>query len=151
MLIIYNVLLTWQLNKSGAGSGVYEFDSVVIGHDVFTKLYELPYTSSNVRRYQKYDEYAVVNYHHQRSIHCWAHIYQENINNMLFFLKHGVLSHAESLATLNNLGTWCLNGLRHLFHSFRYITQCTFKPMHVYKLSFITDKHSIFNYVHSKF
>ena len=53
--------------------GVYEFDSVVIGHDVFTKLYGLPYTSSNVRRYQKYDEYAVANYHHQRSIHYWAH------------------------------------------------------------------------------
>ena len=67
---IYNVFLTWQLNKSGAGSGVYEFDSVVIGHDVFIKLYGLPYASSNVRRYQKYDEYAVASCHQQRSIHC---------------------------------------------------------------------------------
>ena len=48
----------------------------------------------------------------------------------------------------NNFDTWQLNGPRHLFYSFCCTTQCIFEPLHVYELSFNTDKYGVYIYIY---
>ena len=43
----------------------------------------------------------------------------------------------------SNFGTQCLNGPRHLFHSFCCTTQHIFEPLRVYEPGFNMDKYSM--------